>query len=620
MTQPSTSTPVRRRAVLASLASGVTVLGSGCASRLRAATGWQSPDQVSLQIKTAPADADPYALRIARQVAEWFRTAGIDVQVTPMAEEELLRQVLLNHDFDLFVAPTPAQFGTPDALFSLLHSRFAGRQGWQNPFGYTNLDVDGLLEEQRRSTGSDRRDAVERLLKSVAATQPFTVVGFPDDIRAARTDRFTNWQNTDLQSPMGYLDLNRRGDVEDASLDGSNTPLDESDADEPHLEVVTTDERPTQNLNPLAVEFRRSSAIMGLLYDSLGYSRNGVTVEPWLAASWAFSEGDDGPVARIELRDDTVWHDGEPLTASDVEFTYSFLADTSLGSTIETEDGEDDSGPVPAPRFQGRSSLVTDVRAVDSRTVEIQFVDCEPRVATRALTVPVLPSHVWADRTGAASVGGIELGGATEALVTNNIPPVGSGPLEFVRNTPRETLVLDRFDDHFLSRDDVDGVPPQLADAPAFDRLTFSVVGSDMTAAETVASDDADVTGTPLGAATVPRIGRASALDLVVRRSQWFYLVGYNARRPPLTNPRFRNTLAHLVDKRHLTSEVFKGYAQPAASPLDGTRWLPSDLRWDGEDPVTPFLGTNGELDVERVREAFRDAGFQYEDGKLVGG
>lgn len=613
MTQPCTSNTVRRRAVLSSLATGVAVLGSGCASRLRAATGWQSPDQVTLRIKTVPADADPYALRIARQVAEWLRTAGIDVQVTPMAEEELLRQVLLSHDFDLFVAPTPAQFQTPDALYSLLHSRFAGAQGWQNPFGYTNLDVDELLEEQRRSTGQARREAVEGMLQSVATTQPFTVVGFPDDIRTARTDRFTNWQNADLQSPMGYLSLNRRDGVEPVTDD-------ESDSPEPHLQVVTTDERPTQNLNPLAVEFRRSSSIMGLLYDSLGYSRNAETVEPWLASSWAFSEGDEGPVARVELREETVWHDGEPLTASDVAFTYAFLADTSLGSSVETEDGEDDDGPVPAPRFQGRSSLVADVRAVDSRTVEMQFVDCEPRVATRAFTVPVLPSHVWGDRTGAASVGGIELGGATEALVTNNIPPVGSGPLEFVRNTPREALVLDRFDDHFLARDGVDGVPPQLAGAPAFDRLTVSVVGSDTTAAETVASDDADVTGTPLGAATVPRIGRASALDLVVRHSRGFYLVGYNARRPPLTNPRFRNTLAHLVDKRHLTSEVFEGYAQPAASPLDGTRWLPSDLRWDGEDPVAPFLGTNGELDVERVREAFRNAGFQYEDERLVGG
>ncbi|RDI69803.1 ABC transporter substrate-binding protein [Halopelagius longus] len=612
MTQPCTSNTVRRRAVLSSLATGVAVLGSGCASRLRAVTGWKSPDQITLQIKTVPADADPYALRVARRVAEWLRTAGIGVQVTPMAEEELLRQVLLNHEFDLFVAPAPATFRTPDALYPLLHSRFAGAQGWQNPFGYTNLDVDELLEQQRHTSGQKRREAVNRLLQSVATTQPFTVVAFPDDIRAARTDRFTNWQRADLQSPMGYLNLDRRVGAESLTADGS-------DAAEAHLTVATTDERLTQNLNPLAVEFRRTSAITGLLYDSLGYSPDGGTVEPWLASSWAFSEGKEGPVARVELREAT-WHDGERLTAADVAFTYAFLADTSLGSVIQTEDGEDDDGPVPAPRFQGQSSLVTNAEVVDPRTVELQFVDCDPQVATRAFTVPVLPEHVWSERTSAASVGGIELGSATEALVTNNIPPVGSGPLEFVRNTPREAVVLERFDDHFLTSENDDGIPSHLANAPAFDRLTVQVVGSDVTAAETVASGDADVTGTPLGAATVPRIGRASELDLIVRRSERFYLVGYNARRPPLTNPRFRNTLAHLVDKDFITREVFEGYAQPAASPLDGTGWLPSDLRWNGTDPATPFLGANGELDVERVREEFRNAGYQYEDEKLVGG
>jgi peptide/nickel transport system substrate-binding protein len=134
-----------------------------------------------------------------------------------------------------------------------------------------------------------------------------------------------------------------------------------------------------------------------------------------------------------------------------------------------------------------------------------------------------------------------------------------------------------------------------------------------------VESDDADVTGTAVGADTVPQIGRADELSLIVNRSESPYLVGYNARRPPLTNPRFRNTLARLIDQGYLSDEVFEGYATPAVSLLAGTSWLPADLRWEESNPVTPFLGANGELNVNRTRRTFRDVGYQYRDGALVG-
>ncbi|MEF8788647.1 MAG: ABC transporter substrate-binding protein [Haloarculaceae archaeon] len=607
---------VSRRGVLASLATGGAVLGGGCMRRLRTMTGWESSTPVALRIKTVPADADPYALEIARSVAGWFRTAGIETRVLPMAAEELHRQVLLNNEFDLFVARVPGEFRSPDALYSLLHSRFVESPGWQNPFGFTNLDVDEFLERQRRSGGDRRREAVTRLQETIARTQPFTVLAFPDDVRAARTTNYTNWRAAELRSSVGYLLLERlQGPGTGGTTDGSGTPSGGV------LRVVTTDRRATENLNPLAVEFRRSGVLTGLLYDSLGYTSRGGTVEPWLADSWAFTRGDGGPRARVRLRAGLAWHDGEPLTAEDVTFTHRFLADTSLGADGPTPDGAGSEDPIPAPRFQGRNGLVAETRTVDDRTVEFRFVDrVAPRVATRAFTLPVLPKHVWADRTSPASVGGIEFGPATEALVTTNIPPVGSGPLRFVRNTPREALVLERFDDHFLTRDDPDGPLSWLAPAPAFERLRVRVVGSDVTAVEMVAADEADVTGTTVGTGTVPRIGRADDLDLLVDRSEEPFVVGYNTRRPPLTNPRFRATLAQLIDQASVAETVFEGYAEPAASPLAGTDWLPSDLRWDGSNPVTPFLGRDGELDVARARNAFREIGYQYDDGTLLEG
>lgn len=601
--QQNTPSGTRRRALLAGLGSGTLALSSGCLSRVRRLAGWQSPAQVQLRIKTLPADADPYALQLARTVAAWFDEAGIDAGVVPMAEEELLRQTVLRNEFDLFVMRLPARFRDPDGLTTLLHSRYADAPGWQNPFGFASLDVDEMLETQRRTNGRQRLETLEELQLTIARSQPFTMLTVPDEIRTAQTTAYTGWRLAELRSPLGYLMLDRRDDTDEQREDAT-------------LRLALTDRRATTNLNPLSVEFRRSGILTGMLYDPIAHTVDDKLL-PWLAESWTFTESAP-PVARIDLREGMQWHDGEPLTAADVAFTYRLLADTTLG---EDGDADDSDPPVPSPRFRGRSTLVERARAVDETTVEIEFVDADPSVAARAFTVPVLPEHVWEDRTETASIGGIGFGPVTDALVTNNIPPVGSGPLEFVRNTPREGVVLERFDDHFLNREGgpPTGLPGRVGQVP-FERLSTRVVGSDVTAVEMVASQEADVTATAVGAETVPRIGRSEALELLVNRSETPYVLGYNTRRPHLNNPRVRHTLARLIDPEYLTESVLQGYGRPAASPLWGTRWFPEQLEWDDDHPVTPFFGDDGNLNTARVKEAFRETGYRYDDGRLIGG
>jgi peptide/nickel transport system substrate-binding protein len=50
--------------------------------------------------------------------------------------------------------------------------------------------------------------------------------------------------------------------------------------------------------------------------------------------------------------------------------------------------------------------------------------------------------------------------------------------------------------------------------------------------------------------------------------------------------------------------------------PLKG-QWVPEDLQWAGRATL-PFFGTDGTLDPEAARDAFLEAGYQYEDDKLI--
>ena len=603
-----------RRSVLAAV--GLAATG-GCVREVQSAIDRDSPKQLSLSIKTVPADADAVATTIARFLSSKLQRVGIDASVVLMSHEELLRDVLVNQSFDLYVARYPARHD-PDFVRPLAHSSFGVEPGWQNPFGYSNLGVDDLLEKQARQTGTARKKTLFEIQRRLVRDQPFSVVAFPDEVRATRTGDITGWVDSDVHSLASYLSLSppeetRRTPTPTPSSGDAPTSTTATPTGNPsEVRMTVTDARPTENLNPLAVEFRREGTITGLLYDSLARYVDG-SVEPWLAESWEW-RADDTPSVDVRLRSGLTWHDGEPLTADDVAFTYRFLADTSLGNF---------STPVPAPRFRSRTSLVDTVEVRDERTVRVTFDRASRPVAIHSLTVPLLPRHVWKPKAEKATVAGIDTGSqVTRALVWNNPSPVGSGPFRFRSKSVKESVVLEPYEGHFLAADPtVGGAAGRFAGGFNFDRLVFAVVPSSGAAVELLQRGQADATASPLDPSAVPEIGRSNQLDFHVARSNAFYHVGFNVRKAPLGNPRFRRAVARLIDKQYLVDEVFKGYAKPASSPLAGYTPVAPDLVWSGSDPKLPFAGASGSLDVERAREFFRKAGYRYTNsGKLVYG
>ena len=576
---------VSRRGLLAVLATAGT---GGCLQRARSVVNHRSPEQVSVTIKTVPADDDAPSVEIARRLQERMADVGIDARIEPEDEAPFHRSILINGDFDVYVGQFPARTD-PDFLRPTLHSAFISEPGWQNPFGFSDLDLDGSLLDQRVADGSARRGIVGTLLESVAELQPFSVVCFPEEAIVVRTDRFRGWPRDGRLSPLDYLTLRHRENGEE--------PV--------RLAVASTDGRITQNLNPIAVEYRRNGTITGLLYDPLA-RRDGDSIRPWIADDIAWSSGDAGRTATLSLRDGATWHDGRPLTGADVAFTYRFFDDTSLGEGDVV---------VPAPRFRGRSSLVESATALDERTVRLTFGETSQSVAERALTVPILPRHVWEEQTGSADLAGVDLTTAiTDALVWPNTDPVGSGPLKFASRTAGEELVLSVFESHFLFSD-----PPTWADAvPAFDELAIRVAPSNDTAVALVTQGEVEATATPVRPSAHDAIDEAGPFEAHAGESRSFYHIGYNTRREPFGNVRFRRVLSRLLDPQTIATAVFDGDATPAATPLAGTDWEPMDLAWGGSDPVVPFLGSDGELDVSAAKEAFREAGFRYDSDRLI--
>ena len=133
-----------------------------------------------------------------------------------------------------------------------------------------------------------------------------------------------------------------------------------------------------QVLNPNLAADVYSALVTGLVFDGLvTISALDGTPAPGLADFWERS--DDGLIYTFHLNQNATWHDGQPVTAADVVFSFeSILAAESL-----------------SPRKSTVEAYLAEVRAIDDHTVVLRASD---RYATfienTASLVAVLSCHI----------------------------------------------------------------------------------------------------------------------------------------------------------------------------------------------------------------------------------
>ncbi|PID86147.1 MAG: hypothetical protein CSA11_08535 [Chloroflexi bacterium] len=154
-----------------------------------------------------------------------------------------------------------------------------------------------------------------------------------------------------------------------------------------------------QFLNPLFSDnYPLDRELNSLIFDGLTqYGRSG-ELEPALAESWSVSE--DGLSVTFTMRDDVFWHDGEPVTAADVAFTYGLLQ----------------AGDYPGETAVRDLWRAVTIQQIDDRT--ISFTLPEPYSPfLEATTRGVLPAHLLEGETAVS----------LQTAAFNQVP-VGTGP------------------------------------------------------------------------------------------------------------------------------------------------------------------------------------------------
>lgn len=133
-----------------------------------------------------------------------------------------------------------------------------------------------------------------------------------------------------------------------------------------------------------------------LIFSGLFRINDAFEPEPDLVESYQWLE--DGKTLQLTLRKDARFHDGEPVDADDVIYTYNAIKNPAWRS--------------PLAATMKEVNLIR----VDDVTVQFQLPAAEPRFPYY-LTVGILPSHLWED-----------IQDANAQLADLNLAPIGSGP------------------------------------------------------------------------------------------------------------------------------------------------------------------------------------------------
>jgi peptide/nickel transport system substrate-binding protein len=295
--------------------------------------------------------------------------------------------------------------------------------------------------------------------------------------------------------------------------------------------------------------------------------------------NWALSDIEqiDGQTYDLTLREDMEFHDGEPVTAEDLQFTFEFLSEYTFGKIDEH---------------------VEPIESVDLETDLTARVNLNQRWATFTTNTLVyswiLPRHIWEDVPDQSE----EPVNWTQEV--GDDPPgdwVASGPFK-VRSVSPERIEFEAYDDHFSGY-------------PNYDGIIYQTLGSQEALRSELVEDNIDISmGTP--STQIARLAEEQADHISTTESNSFatQCYSFNTQEPPGDDLVFRKATRKVLP----VDEIIEVHRRGAAIESDSTYIHPEHPVFESVD-----LPTVSEMrDPEEARVMLEEAGYAWdEEGRL---
>ncbi len=276
---------------------------------------------------------------------------------------------------------------------------------------------------------------------------------------------------------------------------------------------------------------------------------------PAVAESYEVSK--DGLSYKFKLRANAKFHNGEPVTSDDVDFSLKRTADPALRSQ----------------RAKLMSENMAGFEKIDDRTfaIKLKKIDAD-FLAKMSLYWQVKPKKY------------IEAVGNDEFAKK----PIGTGPFEFVERRPKEFTKMKAFAGHWGNVPKVSGV-------------TLRIVPEEQSRLAQVMAGEADV-AYPTSPVIAGMLAKNSAIKVVRVPSFLNVLVYFGSGHPEGGKQLVRQALCMAIDKQALVKSIMLGYAEP------------QELWCTSAQPACSLAGlTPYKYDPKKARAMLEQAKFDFD-------
>jgi peptide/nickel transport system substrate-binding protein len=285
---------------------------------------------------------------------------------------------------------------------------------------------------------------------------------------------------------------------------------------------------------------------------------------PELAESWEIS--DDKKTYIFHIRKDATFHDGAPVTAKDVKWSF----DRAIAA-----------GGFPAVQMAaGSLSSPDQFSVVDDHTFRMTFE--KPNKLTMpdlVVPVPTIVNSELAKKHGTAA--------DPWALEWTSHNDCGGGAFKVETWTPGQQTVFTRFDEW------------KSGPLPKLKKVIFRQIASPGTRRALLEKGDVDISVglPPKDYAELAKEGKVNVIGVPIQNDLVF--VDMNVKMPPFDNPKVRQAISYALPYKEILSSALYGRATPM---YDGDPSKPYEATW----PVPIKHGT----DLEKAKALLTEAGF----------
>jgi peptide/nickel transport system substrate-binding protein len=313
--------------------------------------------------------------------------------------------------------------------------------------------------------------------------------------------------------------------------------------------------------NPLYSNDTASGEIEDMVYESLLGSSKEDFSPTTDALAESVEESEDGLTYTVKLKEGIKFHDGEPLTADDVVFTYS----------IPLSDDYD------GPRKSNFEALDR-VEKVDDLTVKFHMKRVDAQFQTVGMGYGILPEHILKD-VPIKDLGEHEF---------NTKKPVGSGPFKFVEWKDGEYVKLEAFEDYYQGK-------------PHLDSITFKIIPDANALLTQLQNRDIDFWSgvPPSDIETVKSFQDEAGIKIEEGLALSYTYFAGNLRNDLFKDKKVRQAITHAIDREQIVNEILEGHGEVAHVPE-------SPLSWAYNPDVPKF-----EYDPEKAKKLLAEAGWK---------